>query len=57
MTRRDHNGGGTTQIKRPDVTLTGVLTVTESDAFMEVLRSGIGRHKTFGFGMLKIRRA
>lgn len=57
MTRRDHNGGGTRQIKRPDVTLTGVLTVTESDAFMEVLRSGIGRHKTFGFGMLKIRRA
>jgi len=57
MTRRDHSGGGTKQIKRPDVTLMGTLTVTDSDAFMEVLRSGIGRHKTFGFGMLKIRRA
>ena len=57
MTRRDHNGGGTTQIKRPDITLTGTLTVTSPEAFMAVLRSGIGRHKTFGFGMLKIRRA
>jgi len=57
MTRRDHNGGGTTQIKRPDVTLTGTLTVTDPEAFMAVLRSGIGRHKTFGYGMLKIRRA
>lgn len=57
MTRRDHNAGGTKQIKRPDVTLTGTLTVTESDAFLDLLRSGIGRHKTFGFGMLKVRRA
>jgi len=57
MTRRDHNAGGTKQIKRPDVTLTGMLTVTDSEAFTTVLRSGIGRHKTFGFGMLKIRRA
>ncbi|NBB75116.1 MAG: type I-E CRISPR-associated protein Cas6/Cse3/CasE [Bacteroidetes bacterium] len=57
MTRRDHSGGGTTQIKRPDVTLTGTLTVTDPEAFMAVLRSGVGRHKTFGFGMLKIRRA
>lgn len=57
MTRRDHGTDGTRQIKRPDTTLTGTLTVTDSDAFMKVLRSGIGRHKTFGFGMLKIRRA
>ena len=57
MTRRDHNAGGTKQIKRPDVTLTGTLTVTEPEAFTTVLRSGIGRHKTFGFGMLKVRRA
>jgi CRISPR system Cascade subunit CasE len=57
MTRRDHSGGGTKQIKRPDVTLTGALEVTDSDAFLRVLRSGIGRHKTFGFGMLKIRRS
>jgi CRISPR system Cascade subunit CasE len=43
-------------IKRPDVTLTGRLTVTDSDAFLNLLRSGIGRHKSFGYGMLKVRR-
>jgi CRISPR system Cascade subunit CasE len=57
MTRRNHSSGGTTQIKRPDVTLTGTLSVTDPDAFQHLLRSGIGRHKTFGYGMLKIRRA
>jgi len=44
-------------MKRPDVTLTGTLTVTDSDAFGTLLRSGIGRHKSFGYGMLKVRRA
>lgn len=27
------------------------------DPFLGLLRSGIGRHKSFGFGMLKVRRA
>jgi len=61
MTRRTHdNGNGDRKpdtIKRPDVTLTGRLTVTDSDAFLNLLRSGIGRHKSFGYGMLKVRRA
>jgi len=39
------------------VTLTGTLRVTDSDAFLALLRSGIGRHKSFGYGMLKVRRA
>jgi CRISPR system Cascade subunit CasE len=43
-------------IERPDVTLTGRLMVTDSDAFLNLLRSGIGRHKSFGYGMLKVRR-
>jgi CRISPR system Cascade subunit CasE len=42
-------------LKRPDVTLTGHLRVTDGEAFMKLLASGIGRHKSFGFGMLKIR--
>jgi CRISPR system Cascade subunit CasE len=42
-------------IKRPDVTLTGRLQVTDSDAFNELLKTGIGRHTSFGFGMLKVR--
>jgi len=60
MTRRTHrneNGDRTVKtLKRPDVTLTGRLTVTDSDAFLDLLRSGIGRHKSFGYGMLKVRR-
>jgi CRISPR system Cascade subunit CasE len=58
MTRRTQGRDRTAKtIKRPDVTLAGTLRVTDSDAFVDLLRSGIGRHKTFGFGMLKIRRA
>jgi len=38
------------------VTLRGVLRVTNAEEFNHLLRSGIGRHKSFGFGMLKIRR-
>ncbi|NBC17369.1 MAG: type I-E CRISPR-associated protein Cas6/Cse3/CasE [Bacteroidetes bacterium] len=58
MTRRGH--GPERKIKRfqaPDVTLTGTLTVTDSDAFLDLLRRGIGRQKSFGYGMLKVRRA
>jgi CRISPR system Cascade subunit CasE len=41
----------------PDVTLTGTMTVTDGPAFADLLKSGIGRHKSFGYGMLKVRRA
>ena len=61
MTRRTHGGSNGDRavrtIQRPDVTLTGTLTVTDSDAFVALLRSGLGRHKSFGYGMLKVRRA
>lgn len=61
MTRRvPKNGSGERKadtIKRPDVTLTGTLQVTDSSAFIDLLRSGLGRHKSFGYGMLKVRRA
>lgn len=58
MSRRNHSSNRKLKtIKRPDVTLTGKLEVTEPNAFEELLRRGIGRHKSFGFGMLKIRRA
>lgn len=42
-------------IKRPDVTLEGLLTTTDGERFHEVLFSGIGQHKSFGFGMVKLR--
>ncbi len=61
MTRRVSKGGDGKRkahtIKRPDVTLTGALEVTGSEAFSRLLRSGLGRHKSFGYGMLKVRRA
>lgn len=58
MTRRTHGDDRSVkQIKRPDVTLRGTLRVTDPDAFHAVLARGLGRHKSFGYGMLKIRRA
>jgi CRISPR system Cascade subunit CasE len=58
MTRRPQgNDRPMKTMKRPDVTLTGTLRVTDADAFSQILRSGIGRHKSFGYGMLKVRRA
>jgi CRISPR system Cascade subunit CasE len=57
MTRRTYGSDRKTKtIQRPDVTLTGALTVTDGAAFTNLLRSGIGRHKSFGYGMLKVRR-
>jgi len=57
MTRRNGPNRTPGTVKRPDVTLTGLLTVTDGEAFAKLLASGIGRHKSFGYGMLKIRRA
>lgn len=56
MTRR--NGGesrSVTTMQRPDVTLEGTLRTTDGGAFTKLLRSGLGRHKSFGYGMLKVR--
>ena len=58
MTRRTQGEDrSVTTIKRPDVTLTGTLQVTDGDAFVDLLRSGLGRHKSFGYWMMKVRRA
>jgi CRISPR system Cascade subunit CasE len=37
---------------RPQVRLQGVLTVEEPDAFSSMLCFGIGRHRSFGYGMV-----
>lgn len=39
----------------PDATLHGVLTVGDADAFVRLLRRGVGRHKAYGYGMLLLR--
>ena len=57
MLRRRGREQKSTVLKRPDVTLNGQLQVTGGESFVNLLQSGIGRHKSFGFGMLKIRPA
>lgn len=49
--RKGHASG------RPDVTFRGVLTVQAPDAFAAVLARGLGRHRSFGFGMLLLHAA
>lgn len=56
---RQTQGGNreATVCERPDVTLCGTLEVTDSEVFRDLLRKGIGRHRSFGFGMLLVRRS
>ena len=44
-------------VEGPDAIMSGVLEVTEPDAFARLLTRGIGRHRAFGFGMLLLRPA
>ena len=39
----------------PDATLHGTLTVGDADGFHRLLRTGIGRHRAYGYGMLLLR--
>ena len=41
----------------PDAVMRGVLTITDSEAFASTLAQGIGRHRSYGFGMLLLRPA
>lgn len=41
----------------PDATLAGVLQITDAAEFGASLARGIGRHRTFGFGMLLLKPA
>lgn len=41
----------------PDATLSGHLRVVDSAAFAALLARGIGRHRAFGFGMLRLQPA
>ncbi len=39
----------------PDALLRGILTITEPQAFANLLARGIGRHRAYGYGMLLLR--
>ena len=43
-------------LERPDAIITGTLRVTDASAFQALLARGVGRHRSFGFGMLLLRR-
>lgn len=49
-----HSGAPTRSSKRsfPELSVTGTLTVTDSDTFARLLAHGVGRHCAFGYGML-----
>ena len=39
----------------PDAVMRGILTITDPDAFSNLLAHGIGRHRAYGYGMLLLR--
>jgi CRISPR system Cascade subunit CasE len=57
LSRRDRGGVESKLIRneKPDATLEGHLRVENPQAFANLLRRGLGRHRAFGFGMLMLR--
>ena len=53
--RRTHSLRGRKSIEGPDAVIHGIIRITDSEAFSLLLHRGIGRHKTFGYGMLLLR--
>jgi CRISPR system Cascade subunit CasE len=51
---RDRSNGGkfSRHHEGPDATMSGTLRIDDPSAFASALSHGIGRHRTFGFGML-----
>lgn len=41
----------------PDAVIRGVLEITDSDRFVNLLSRGVGRHRAFGYGMVLLRPA
>lgn len=60
VVRRLHAGDGERRRARaidgPDAILTGRLRVRDQDAFSSLLSRGVGRHRSFGFGMILLKR-
>lgn len=58
LIRRTHGASRSVNtLTRPDATLSGKLRVTDSESFRELLDRGVGRHRSFGFGMLLLKPA
>ena len=55
LMRQTREAGGTRRARRlvrPQALLRGELIIRNADGFTELLRRGIGRHRSFGYGML-----
>jgi len=56
LLRRSQNGSRqSTFCERPDATFQGLVEVVDGASFTQLLARGIGRHRSFGFGMLLLR--
>ena len=55
--RRLVSSRGQARVEGPDAVMHGVLQVEDTDAFADLLRRGIGRHRAYGYGMLLLRPA
>ena len=53
--RRRNAGRRLVTLEGPDTTFSGVLRVTDTDAFGALLARGVGRHRAFGYGMVLLR--
>jgi CRISPR system Cascade subunit CasE len=52
---RPRAAGGHAQKAAPEATLSGSLIVGDTEAFGHHLQKGVGRHKAYGYGMLRLR--
>jgi CRISPR system Cascade subunit CasE len=43
------------RIEGPDAVVHGTLTITDPVAFAGLLARGVGRHRSYGYGMLLLR--
>ena len=58
MIRRNHQKDRKSKVlSRTAITFNGVMSVFEPNLFNRILLNGIGRHKSFGFGMILLRRS
>lgn len=56
LSRRDHGSPRKARIlERPEAILQGRMTIGDPVAFWNLLATGVGRHRAFGFGMLLLR--
>jgi CRISPR system Cascade subunit CasE len=46
---------GGRRIEGPDAVVHGTLTITDPTAFAALLARGVGRHRSYGYGMLLLR--